>query len=268
MPRRSMLSLPPLNIGSIGDRLAFIRKSIGLTQIELAKKIGITQGLVSEYENDKLRLYDKMLARFAIALNASIDEIVGLLPPKQEKVHYSITRRINRLKNLSQKDQKHILRLIDIFISAAERKGIEETPQTDISKRIKTDMPDITEKKHRQKSSHKRKSRFKQRNEWCKEEIEILEIFYPQSPEDIILNLLNMKTWNECIQKAKELGIGRKEQVKKKQRKRKKDKIRYTISIKKLKKLLDETELTIIEIAKRLKTTPDIVRRNIFKHNL
>ena len=39
---------------SIGRRLARIRKERGLTQIELAEKIGIIQSLVSSYENDVL----------------------------------------------------------------------------------------------------------------------------------------------------------------------------------------------------------------------
>jgi DNA-binding XRE family transcriptional regulator len=50
MPQVSKLKLPPLNISkeSLGHRLARIRKEKGYTQAELAEKIGIIRGLVSD----------------------------------------------------------------------------------------------------------------------------------------------------------------------------------------------------------------------------
>ena len=80
MPQKSKLNLPPLRLGqqSLGQRLAHFRKAAGLTQVQLAAKIGLTQNLVSAYECDRLGMQADMLARFAIALDVSADDLLGL----------------------------------------------------------------------------------------------------------------------------------------------------------------------------------------------
>lgn len=68
MLRVSRLKLPQLHLNQepIGRRLARMRKEQGYTQTELARRIGIIHHLVSDYEKGKLRLYDQMVARFAL----------------------------------------------------------------------------------------------------------------------------------------------------------------------------------------------------------
>ena len=80
MPQKTKFKLKPLNISNetIGERIARIRKEKGFTQTELAKEIGITRSHVSKYEVGWIRLYDEMLIRFAIALDVSLDYLVGL----------------------------------------------------------------------------------------------------------------------------------------------------------------------------------------------
>ena len=76
MPRKR-LKLPPIVYQeSVGQRLARIRKERGYTQVELAKKIGTIQGLISDYKNDNLRLSADMAVRFALALDVSTDELL------------------------------------------------------------------------------------------------------------------------------------------------------------------------------------------------
>ena len=62
VPRVSKLSLPPIDWGkeTIGERVARIRRERGYTQVKLAGKIGILQTLVTDYENDRLRLTAEM----------------------------------------------------------------------------------------------------------------------------------------------------------------------------------------------------------------
>ena len=53
--------MPPLKLvspESLGQRLARFRKEHGLTQVQLADKVGIIQSLVADYERDS-RPYDK-----------------------------------------------------------------------------------------------------------------------------------------------------------------------------------------------------------------
>lgn len=125
MPHKSKLKLPPIETGdeTIGQRLARLRKERGYTQVELAKKIGIIQVLVSDYERDRLRLNAEMLIRFSGALEISADEILGIEKAAKngKKPSLKILRRLNRLESLPPSEQKSILKTIDLALSGAAR---------------------------------------------------------------------------------------------------------------------------------------------------
>lgn len=126
MPRKSKTKLQPLPLSSkepIGKRIARIRKEKGYTQQQLADKIGIIRNLVTDYEIGKLRLYDEMVSRFALALGVSADEILGLKPLKSSMGQYSLklVRRIKKIAELSPKLQKDALHNIDLLLSALEK---------------------------------------------------------------------------------------------------------------------------------------------------
>jgi len=91
MPGVSKLSLPPIEWDkeTIGERVARIRKERGYTQVELAGKIGILQTLVTDYENNRLRLSAEMAVRFALALDVWLDE---LLHPRLAPVTWMSSR--------------------------------------------------------------------------------------------------------------------------------------------------------------------------------
>ena len=98
---------------------------------------------------------------------------------------------------------------------------------------------------------------------WTDEEREILKKLYPDTPEKEILKKLKNKSWYACKKEAGLLGLKR--SLKKGRPKKKK---RTSVGKKQLEKLLNETDYTIYEIAEKLNTTPDIVRRCIFKYGL
>jgi transcriptional regulator with XRE-family HTH domain len=89
MPARPKYNLPFIDFGNetIGQRIARIRNNKKISQQKLAEKIGITRELVSGYERGKVRIFGDMVARFAIALEVSADEILGLKnnPPIKKK---------------------------------------------------------------------------------------------------------------------------------------------------------------------------------------
>ena len=126
MPRRSKAELPPLNLGNetIGQRIARLRKERGYTQKELAETIGIVHVIVSDYERGKLRLYDEMVSRFALALEVSTDEILGLKEMKHSEIKPSlrIVRRLNDIEVLPITEQKAIIKTLDMMIDSAKRK--------------------------------------------------------------------------------------------------------------------------------------------------
>ena len=125
MPRKSKFKLPPLNIGkeTVGQRIARIRKEKGYTQAQLAEKIGIIQALVSEYERDKLRPYYDVVIRFAMALEVSTDELLGLKPRNgnESKPSLKIVRRMKKIESLPESQQKALFKTIDNFIKGAQK---------------------------------------------------------------------------------------------------------------------------------------------------
>lgn len=122
MPRKSQLKLPPLKLGSesLGERLGRLRKQKGFTQVELAQKMGIIQSLVSDYERDKLRPHPEMIARFAVALDVSADEILGLARPAKVNgttKNRRLLRRLQQIDKLPKRDQDALIRTIDAFLA-------------------------------------------------------------------------------------------------------------------------------------------------------
>lgn len=130
MPKRSRLKLAPLDLGNetVGLRIARLRKARGLTQTELAERIGIIQTLVSDYENENLRLSAEMAARFAQALAVSLDELMGLKIPKRTaakagngELSLKLVRRLKGIEQLPPAQQKALLRTIDVFLQNAAK---------------------------------------------------------------------------------------------------------------------------------------------------
>ena len=108
---------------TFGQRLARLRKEKGYTQVELAKKMGIIQVLISDYERDKLRPYHDMIVCFAQALEVSADELLGLKSSKNKgsKPSLYVLRRIKKIEALPTSQQKTLLRTIDTFLKGAEK---------------------------------------------------------------------------------------------------------------------------------------------------
>jgi len=87
----------------------------------LANKIGIERHLISDYERGKIRLYDEMVARFAIALGISTDDLLGLKEGShiiKDVPSLRIIKRVKRIEKLPLSKQKSLLQIIDGFLKS------------------------------------------------------------------------------------------------------------------------------------------------------
>lgn len=106
-----------------GARLSRLRKAVGLTQVELADRVGIIQALVSAHELDKLKLSAEMAVRYAKVLKVSTDELLGLKLSKRMngRLSLKLVRRLQGIETLPPVQQKALLRTIDAFLKSAEK---------------------------------------------------------------------------------------------------------------------------------------------------
>ena len=113
-----------LNVESIGKRIARLRKERKYSQAELAKKLGTSQKVISDYELNKLRPHHEVIVKLSLIFGITADELLGLktiksagdtIPSKK------ILRRMQKIESLTQSQQIFILRAIDSHLKAFEK---------------------------------------------------------------------------------------------------------------------------------------------------
>lgn len=114
----------PVDAKTIGKHLAEIRKNRGITQVEIADQLGMTQALVSDYERGKLRIHGGLLVAFAKALHVSADEILGIKATNGHDIlkDRRFLRRLQKIERLTSRDKQALLKNIDMFLKGA---GVE-----------------------------------------------------------------------------------------------------------------------------------------------
>lgn len=76
----------------LGQRIADLRKDAGLTQAQLAKKVGVSQQIIASYENGK--------RNFPVARLLELADVLGA--PAEELLEGSIGRRTHRMTRLDE----------------------------------------------------------------------------------------------------------------------------------------------------------------------
>jgi transcriptional regulator with XRE-family HTH domain len=119
LPGTSKRYVAPVDEKAIGVHIRELRKRQGMSQAELAAELGVNQSAVSDYEKGVVRVHAAMLAGLCKALKASADEILGLEKGKQNgrPPDRRFLRRIEKLHQLSRRDQQTLLGTIDAFLS-------------------------------------------------------------------------------------------------------------------------------------------------------
>ena len=62
----------------LGENLKNIRIAVGITQVELAKKLGVTKQSVSNWENGNIQPSVEMITKISEVLNVKSDVLLGL----------------------------------------------------------------------------------------------------------------------------------------------------------------------------------------------
>jgi transcriptional regulator with XRE-family HTH domain len=108
---------------TIGSRIARLRREKGMTQAELARELAVSQPVVSDYENDMIKISGETIVQLARILGASADEILGLEKPVRAThgavKNRRLLRQLQSIDRLPKRDQEALARTIDAFLTKA-----------------------------------------------------------------------------------------------------------------------------------------------------
>jgi len=104
---------------NLGSRIQELRKQIGLTQLQLAKKIGISHTQMARYEIKDVQPPADVLKKLANIFDVSIDFLVN--GDKSNKVAQTIKdaeliKQFKQLDKLPEEEKKSILKVVEALI--------------------------------------------------------------------------------------------------------------------------------------------------------
>ncbi len=106
----------------LGARVAELRKAQGITQIQMAEALGVSQQTVNSYEVARRRIPTSALPTLAKLLTLSIDELLGepVKPTNGKRGPASrLQQQIERVGRLPRSKQKFVIDMIDTVIQQA-----------------------------------------------------------------------------------------------------------------------------------------------------
>ena len=128
MDRTLLLDMPKKvrPASKFGERLAALRQARGLTQVQLAEKIGSTQRAVSRYETIADRAPAPVLAKLAQALGVTTDELLGVKPTRaassltDDPEARRLWKKFQQVMALPEKDRRAVIRLVNSLVAAKD----------------------------------------------------------------------------------------------------------------------------------------------------
>jgi transcriptional regulator with XRE-family HTH domain len=113
---------------AIAERLTRLRKEHGLTQVELADRLGLVQAHVSAYERGVVRLHAELIAQLSEIFGVSADELIGIKTssrsPEPLKT-WKLRKRLREIEQLPRRELDAVIQTLDGFLAKhRERQGL------------------------------------------------------------------------------------------------------------------------------------------------
>ena len=110
-----------LGNAEFGARLAKLRKDAGMSQAELARRLSLTQSLISRFEQGQRRMYDDMLAATAKILGVTPNDILGIGPckpvkPEEASLSKRLALRLKLVEAMPRRAQETVIDMLDLAI--------------------------------------------------------------------------------------------------------------------------------------------------------
>lgn len=108
----------------LGRRIAEARKVAGITQVELAKTLGIAQQTLAHYEGGVSRLPIALLPAVAKAIGSPIEALLGEELKRSSGKRGPASRlqqQLDQVTQLPKSQQKFVMQMLDTVLTQASR---------------------------------------------------------------------------------------------------------------------------------------------------
>jgi transcriptional regulator with XRE-family HTH domain len=106
----------------LGARVAELRKTQNITQVQLAETLGVSQQTVNAYEMGHRRIPVSSLPVLAHTLAVSLEELIGTSQPaKKRGPAPKLQQQIERIQRLPRAKQRFVMEMLDTVLAQQGR---------------------------------------------------------------------------------------------------------------------------------------------------
>lgn len=108
---------------ALGARIAELRKAHGLTQVQLAEALELTQQMIASYEVGRRRVPVSLLPAIAQALAVSVEVLIGQkeASPGKRGPAPKLQQQMERIQRLPKAQQRFVMQMIDTVLAQQDR---------------------------------------------------------------------------------------------------------------------------------------------------
>ena len=108
---------------ALGERITQLRKARGITQVQLAQTLGVSQQTVQAYEVGRRRIQVSALPIVALALSVSLEEVFGenSRPASKRGPVPKWQQQIKAIAQLPKTQQRFVSQMLDTVLAQAQR---------------------------------------------------------------------------------------------------------------------------------------------------
>jgi len=106
----------------LGRRIAQARKAAGITQVELARTLGVAQQTLAHYEGGVSRIAVALLPRVAEALGTTVEALLAEEPkPSKRGPAPKIQQQLERISQLPKTQQRLVMQMLEGVLAQTNR---------------------------------------------------------------------------------------------------------------------------------------------------
>jgi transcriptional regulator with XRE-family HTH domain len=107
----------------LGARVAELRKTQDITQVEMAETLGVSQQTINSYEVGRRRIPVSALPTLARSLGVSLEELLGddTGAAKKRGPAPKLQQQIERIQQLPRTQQRFVMQMLDTVLAQQSR---------------------------------------------------------------------------------------------------------------------------------------------------